>query len=418
MDKERELDNLNIMLKNGLINEQTYQAQRRALLGVSAASFQPVVQNKLKPLSLLEAYKFSFQPTTFGANLVFLFITLMVILAFVGTFKNIAMSLKVGSLSVAQSIIIETSVLTFIFLWLSSFITFFSRLSLEQLNRESSPFQLKNFVLKSLSFLGIFSVGFILYIGLDFGLVFVARWLKTHAYELWPQYIPTFFVILLACIKLGFFYLLIASSTACIGSAKNWGKTVIKAFKRPLLIVFGGACLLFNGVILFILSKIFKYYTEKSFDKMAETVMETIISISGWSLFGIYVLLGIILFFVYSFASKYVRLLIKISFLFIIPSAIMLWIIFAGRSVIPSLPASFYFAYFLIMHFIWVIWYCSFFFATQGIAFFAHILTQIWCHLTYDKKEPPLFPISDKQAQPQMPRTEPEQEYVPPEVFR
>ena len=78
MDRERELDNLNIMRENGLISEDTYQAQRHALLGTPMVNTKlEQAQKRLHPLSLLNAFKFSFRPTVFGANFVFLFATVM-----------------------------------------------------------------------------------------------------------------------------------------------------------------------------------------------------------------------------------------------------------------------------------------------------------------------------------------------------
>ena len=422
MDKDRELDNLNIMRENGLISEQTYLAQRRALLGTSAVDFQPTPQNKLKPLSLFKAYKFSFKPATFGANLIFSFVSIMILLLIVGIgivfFENLIISFMTNPQAFIQNIfVIGIFVTLFIFLWQSFFITFFSRLSLEQLTQESTPFQFKNFILKSLSFFGVFSSGFATSIGIVFIFDFVRKWFEIQSFEPWQRNVFAFlFIFLLISTILALTYLLIALSTACIGSVKNWGKTTIKALKSPLLIVLGSACLLLNGFVMFILGKLFKY-AEKSIDKIIENIIETIMDISGWSLFGVYALLGIILFFIYSSASRYIRFLIKMSFLFVIPSVIILWIVFAKISFISSLPMSFYFAYFLMMHFIWFIFYCASFFTVQGMAFLAHVLTQVWFHVTHDKKGNPLFQMPNEQIQSQLPRSEPEQEYIPPKVF-
>ena len=81
MDKERELDNLNIMRENGLISEESYQAQRHALLGTPMVNTKlEQAQTRLYPLSLLNAFKFSFRPSVFIANFVFLFTMVMLFL--------------------------------------------------------------------------------------------------------------------------------------------------------------------------------------------------------------------------------------------------------------------------------------------------------------------------------------------------
>jgi hypothetical protein len=78
MNKERELENLTIMRENGLISEETYQAQRSVLLGKPLSHIQlEKKQKRLQPLSLLQAFKFSFRPAVFGANFVFLFMMVM-----------------------------------------------------------------------------------------------------------------------------------------------------------------------------------------------------------------------------------------------------------------------------------------------------------------------------------------------------
>ena len=141
-------------------------------------------------------------------------------------------------------------------------------------------------------------------------------------------------------------------------------------------------------------------------------------NISGLGVFGVYLMLGIVSFLLFIFLPKWGKFWFKLSFLFVIPSLVILIGIFSVLPSVPDLPTSFYFAYFLIMHLFWALMYLVMFWVAQSMAFMAHILTQVWCHLTHDKAGNYLFASKEEKQNLVLSQQKEEEEYLPPEVFR
>jgi hypothetical protein len=182
-------------------------------------------------------------------------------------------------------------------------------------------------------------------------------------------------------------YVQIAAMTACIGSAKYWLQTVGKALKRPFLILFAFGCFVLNGLVVFLGQKGMEYSAEP-LSEIIVSILDIIMDISGlnaFGIFGVYLALGIISFLLLIFLPQRGKFWFKMSFLFVIPSLIILISLFSVLPMRLSFPSSFYFAYFLIMHLFWALMYLVMFWVSQSMAFMAHILTQVWCHLTHDK---------------------------------
>ncbi|MBQ9738532.1 MAG: hypothetical protein IJV75_03365 [Alphaproteobacteria bacterium] len=426
MDRERELDNLNIMRENGLISEDTYQAQRHALLGTPMVNTKlEQAQKRLHPLSLLNAFKFSFRPTVFGANFVFLFATVMFFLVSViilfsclEVFSNAVRLTNRSEFFRNAGIVFGLSVAAVVVFWEAVFIAFFSRLALEQLERDFPPFEWKPFIKKSLALGGLLLLASVIFVGLFKGMEYSVDKMALWTLNGWKQYaigIPLLIVfvgvIFVIC------YVQTALMTACIGSAQNWKQTVVKALKKPLLILFALGCLILNGVVMFVLGKGFEY-TAKPFADMVGKIIEGLMSISGLGVFGLYLVLAIISFLAYIGLPSRGKFWFKTSFLFVIPSLVILISVFSVLPFVPPLPTSFYFAYFLIMHVFWGVLYIATFWAVQEMAFMAHILTQVWCHLTHDKAGNFLFALAEDKQQIDMPQPKVEEEYQVPEVFR
>ena len=426
MDRERELDNLNIMRENGLISEKTYQAQRHALLGTPIVNAKlEQAQKRLHPLSLLNAFKFSVRPAVFGANFIFLFVTVLfflisfiILFSFLDIAKLFTLFLNPDSFVVA-GFVFGISLAVLLFFWESVFVAFFSRLALERLERDYPPFEWKPFLLKSLAFCCLWLVFLAAIVGLSIGFSFCVDKLELWTFETWKRYaIGLLLLGVFISIVLGLCYVQMALMTACIGLAKHWIITVSIALKRPLLILFAFGCLVINGIVGYLLGKCYDLI-KKSFFGVVENIIDALINASGLTVLGIYLVLALISFFVYVGLPQRGKFWFKMSFLFVIPSLIILIGIFSVSPFVPSLPTSFYFAYFLCMHLFWAIFYCTLFLVVQQMAFFAHILTQVWCHVTHDKVGNFLFqsPEDKKQIEMPQPKVE-EEEYQVPEVFR
>ncbi|MBO7257686.1 MAG: hypothetical protein J6V11_01965, partial [Alphaproteobacteria bacterium] len=202
--------------------------------------------------------------------------------------------------------------------------------------------------------------------------------------------------------------------------AKHWIITVSIALKRPLLILFAFGCLVVNGIVGYLLGKCYDLI-KKSFFGVVENITDALINASGLTVFGIYLVLALISFFVYMGLPQRGKFWFKMSFLFVIPSLVVLISIHSLVFSFSSQPVSLsvYLAYFLIMHFVWGMFYVTTFFLIQSMAFLAHILTQVWCHVTHDKAGNFLFqsPEDKKQIEMPHPKVE-EEEYQVPEVFR
>ena len=427
MDRERELDNLNIMRENGLISEETYQAQRRALLGTSMVRAKlEQVQKRLHPLSLLNAFKFSIRPAVFGANFIFLFVTVVFFLISIVVLFS---SLEVAARSMMflkpdtfllSGLILGISAAVLLIFWESIFVAFFSRVALEQLERDYPPFEWKSFVLKGVSLCGVWIVFMAAMVGFSIGFVFCVSKLDLWTFEAWKRYTIglSLFVVFIS-IVLGLWYVQTAFMTACVGSVKHWKQTVVRTLKRPLLILFAFGCLIINGVVIYLLGKGFEY-VKKPLKDMLERVTDDILMASGLSVFGIYLVLAIVSFLVYIRLSQRGKFWFKASFLFVIPSFVILISLLSVFPVMSSMvPTSFYFAYFLVMHLAWFCLYCTTFVVVQQMAFFAHILTQVWCHVTHDRAGNLVFQSQEDKKPIEMPQPkQEEEEYQVPEVFR
>lgn len=423
MNKDRELDNLNIMRENGLISETTYQAQRHALLGTTVNTEHPnPIKKRLTPLSLIEAFKFSFQPATFGATFVFLFVTLMfLIITSVIVFASSDILSTLVSLSPRTFLIgglTITIILSIIYIfWQSVWVVFFSRLALEHSGRDVISLNWKTFALKSLIITGIMIVSVAIIVGAYIGLLHIIDVLHVQTMKTGQQRLVGIALLsAFVAIILGVSYLSIAALTSCIGLAKYWMQTFVKMLKRPLTVLFVWGCLIFNGVVMFVLAKLFDY----SLHPLTEIVADLFDAImdTGLGIFGVYLVLGIIYFFAYTGASHRGRFWLKMSFLFVIPSLIILITIIALIPFMPKIPTSVYFAYFLVMHLFWFLLYCASFFVVQEMAFLAHVVTQVWCHITHDKNGNNLFQMPMDQTQVELPHPKQEPDYVPPAVFR
>lgn len=429
MDRERELDNLNIMRENGLISEETYQAQRHALLGTSMVNTKlEQAKKRLQPLSLLNAFKFSFRPSVFIANFVFLFTMVMLFLiAFIilhSFLENLLSSfVLVHRSSFIQGVgfIVGRVFSVVAIFWVAVWIAFFSRLALERLERDFPPFKWSTFIKRSLA-LGNLSLVFLLifkgvFVGFDHGV----EWLQQWTFIPWKQYtIGISLLVVFIAIAFGMFYVQIAAMSACVGSVKYWRQTVAKALKSPLLILFAFGCVVLNAVIMFLFEKGLKYVSEPVIKTIVSAV-DSIVDISGLGVIGVYLVLGIISFAVYIVLPRRGKFWFKMSFLFVIPSLVILISIHSLVFSFSSQPVSLsvYLAYFLVMHFLWGMFYVTTFFLIQSMAFLAHILTQVWCHVTHDKAGNFLFQSPEDKKQIDMPQPkEEEEEYQVPEVFR
>lgn len=426
MDRERELDNLNIMRENGLISEESYQAQRHALLGTPMVNAKlEQAKKRLHPLSLLNAFKFSFRPAVFGANFVFLFATVMFFLVSViilfsclEVFSNAVMLTNRSEFFRNAGIVFGLSVAAVVVFWEAIFIAFFSRLALERLERDFPPFEWKPFLLKSLALGGLLLLASVMFVSLFKGMEYGVDKLILWTLEEWKQYVIGIpLLVLFIVVIVGISYIQTALMTACIGSAKNWKKTAGKALKSPLLILFALGCFILNGLVMFLLAKAMEY-TAEPFAEIIGRILGAIVKASGLGVFGLYLVLAIISFLVYIALPRRGKFWFKTSFLFVIPSLVILIGVFSVLPFVPPLPTSFYFLYFLIMHVFWGVLYIATFFAVQSMAFMAHILTQVWCHLTHDKAGNFLFQLPEEQKQIEVPQPKVEEEYQVPEVFR
>lgn len=420
MDRERELDNLNLMLSKGLISQKTYDAQRAALVGAGVSMASGAIQTvrqPMPPFSILSALQFSLKPLTFLVTMAVLFITVMIglllsylALSNVDVMLNIMMwNEKVFAIGSIVFMLIGKFIWA---VWESAWTVFFIRPALDDLGQKIEPFSWKNFLLKSVCYAcGWILFGILMLVAILGGMSLMAHFDFEHMPRNQQVIMGISFLVggtLWALLSL---YSLVPFYTALVGPFKSFVPAFIRTFKRPLFILtFVGGLILGIVVLIGFIIGIFLAWRD-----ISEVVVKNFLDCSSVHAFFSMLIFFVVAFIGYNMVSRTGQLIIKLSFLFLIPSAIILMMLPLPLRI---LPMSFIFAYFPLMQFLWLFFYCLTFLGIQQVAFIAHMLTQIYCHVmgktrTVMVENKPKTVSETVQYQPQQ-----EDNYTPPSVFQ
>ena len=378
MVDRQELENLDFMLKNGMMTEKAYQCHKKAL----NLKHQKLHQTNLslidlEKFSIFKAFKFSFSPLSFMATFLFLLIasTILVMLFRLiwgrpECFLQLVYFIENKKI---QDGVYFYLVITFMYaFWQALWFSFFSYFSFTSVKQTYGAFSFKRYIFKSFLLLISTYTWFSSIIWLWSS--FVINVLKqkpgiSNIFSIEPNQIPQaiLYLIPICCIS----YIFTILTMVLTGPLRF--RLVSKAFwqglKKPLYVI-----KFWIGIILnvFLVGILF-YYTKTAALPLLKVGYNALLDAK--SLASLSSMMGILV--VYAFCYILIprkhALWVKLSILFTIPSGII-YSMFAHHL---SIHATIIF--FLFMHLIWAYFYVAFFFTIQTISFWNNLLTQMWC---------------------------------------
>lgn len=380
MVNRQEYENLEYMLKKGIITEKDYLVHKRALTK-KHQKFQQINLSTIdfSGYSFQKALKFSFNKFTFIATFFFLLISSIVLLGLYRLiWKNpdgiIQLFYFLKNQKLQNGIVFYFTTAFLYALWKALWFSFFSYLSFKSINQSYGYFSFKKYFKKSL---------FISTIMIFWFLSIVALWTSfvIHVLDQTPgisnlsfiswQHIPWLIIYSLIVFAIFYFFTILIMTLTGPMKKRYIEKAFWRGFKNPFYILKFWVTTAINigFVILF-----FKY-TGPILKKLYLFSLSTIQNANTLSsLISLICLFLVYICFYILFAGRK-RFFIFISFLFLIPSAIL-------YSMIPNdLSLQTTIIYFAFMYVIWFYFYVILFFTVQNIAFSNHSLTQIWCSL-------------------------------------
>ena len=374
----QEFENLEFMLKNGMISEKAYQCHKTALNNQHKKLHQTNLSLiDLEKLSIIKAFKFSFSPISFISTFIFLLIASTVLVALFRIiwgrpecFYQLVYFIENKKIQngVGFYLIITLAYAFWQALWFS----FFSYFSFTSVKQVYGSFSLKRYFFKSFLLLVSSYIWFSSIIKIWSN--FVIHVLNqqpgiSNIFQLKPDQLPQALLYLIPICAISYIFTVITMVLTGPIRLRLVSKAFLYGLKKPIYII-----KFWIGVTLNIfLVGILIYYTQNTFLPLIKTGYNALINAK--SITSLSSMLGIVVAYVFTYilVPKKHSLWIKLSVLFVIPSSII-YSMFAHQL---SIHATIIF--FLFMHLIWVYFYIAFFFTIQSISFWNNLLTQMWC---------------------------------------
>ncbi|MBO7244367.1 MAG: hypothetical protein J6V53_03695 [Alphaproteobacteria bacterium] len=378
MVDRQEIDNLDFMLHHGMIDEKTYQCHKQALNNRHKRLHQTNLSLiNLEDFSILKAFKFSFSPISFVATFLFLLISSIIL---VGLFRIIwgrpeclfQLIYFVENKKIQNGVYFYL-ILSFLYaFWQALWFSFFSYFSFTSVKQVYGPFSFKRYLTKSFLLLLATFTWFSSIVAIWSH--FIINVLKqkpgiSNISMLEIQHLPITLLYLLIICAISYIFTVILMVLTGPFRGRLLEKAFYRGLKKPFYVIKFWAGVLLNVLIMGILF----IHAKNAALPLFKIGYNSLLDIKSLSSFSSAVAFVVIYVLVYAMIPKKHILWFKLSFLFVIPSAI----IYSMFVNILSIHSTIIFFFFL--HIVWMYFYVGFFFTIQSISFWNNLLTQMWC---------------------------------------